>query len=291
MVREGQVAAFVSQGQLADILDPGTHTLNTNNLPVLSTLKAIPFLFTSPIIADVYFISTRQFVENKWATKGPVIKRDSEFDMVRVRSFGKFAFRVTNPMAFMSEFFGSKNLVLTYDIIAYLSSMITESFAVTVADAKLPVLDIATDLRKISDLVLKHANERAEVFGVEITQVIVESVSLPDEVERLIDEQSGIGMAKRDMETFSQYQSIRAMRDAAQQKGGLAGLGAGLGLGNMMAKNLAPQPEAPAPPAPAAPAAPVENKYEKLKELKALMDDGILTEAEFTAEKQKILNA
>ncbi len=283
VVREGQVVAFLKGGQLADIIYPGTTSLKTENFPVLSTLKAFPYLFTSPVISDVYFISTRQFVDNKWATKTPVLKRDSEFNMVRIRAYGKFAFRIVDVSAFMREVFGSKGIVLTYDIVQYLSSMVSEAFATTVGDSKLPVLDLATQYRNFSGMVQKRVNEMSAELGIEFTEVLIESISLPEEVEKLIDEQSGIGMARQDMQTFMQYQTARAMRDAAKQKGGLAGLGAGMALGRTMANSIEQTASGGT--------APGRSKAEKLRELKELLDEGILTQDEFDAEKRKILNS
>ena len=127
IVREGQCAVFLKGGRLADILPPGTYTLNTGNFPILSSLQAFPFLFVSPVIADLYFVSTRQFIGNKWATKNPIMKRDQEFRMVRIRAFGKFSFRIVDVAAFMKEIFGSKGIVLTYDIMEYLSSMVNQT--------------------------------------------------------------------------------------------------------------------------------------------------------------------
>lgn len=280
IVREGQCAAFLKGGRLADILEPGTHTLTTNNLPVLSTLKAFPFLFTSPVLADLYFISTRQFVDNKWGTKNPIMKRDGEFNMVRLRAFGKFAFRITDVATFMREIFGSKGIVMTYDIVEYLSSLVTEAFAVTVGEVKMPVLDLVTEYRALSNIIQAKLNEQVSAIGVQFSDVVIENIALPEEVEKLIDEQSGIGMASRDMGTFMQYQTARAMRDAAKQKGGLAGLGAGMALGNTMAKNIQETTNPPKE---------EKSKVEQLRELKALLDEGILTQEEFDAEKKAIL--
>lgn len=281
IVRESQSAVFLKGGQLADVLPPGTYSLTTDNFPVLSTLKAFPYLFTSPVIADLYFVSTRQFVDNKWATKTPIMKRDNDFNMVRIRAFGKYAFRITDVSAFMREVFGTKGIVMTYDIVEYLSSMVTEAFATTVGESELSVLDLATEYRKFSIIMQNKLNEKIEQIGIQFSDVLIESVSLPDEVEKLIDEQSGIGMAKQDMEAFMQYQTARAMRDASQQKGGLAGLGAGMAMGNAMVQtiqnNTTKEGE-------------TKSKAELLRELKSLLDEGILTQEEFEAEKKQILN-
>ena len=280
IVREGQCAVFLKGGQLADILSPGTHTLTTDNLPVLSSLKAFPFLFASPVIADLYFVSTRQFIDNKWGTKNPIMKRDGEFNMVRLRAFGKFSFRITDVATFMREVFGSKGIVMTYDIVEYLSSLVTEAFAVTVGESQMAVLDLVTEYRNLSTAIQEKLNEQVAAIGVQFSDILIENITLPEEVEKLIDEQSGIGMASRDMGTFMQYQTARAMRDAAKQKGGLAGLGAGMALGNTMAKNIQETTDAPKQ---------EKSKAEQLRELKALLDEGILTQEEFDAEKKAIL--
>ncbi|MBR7122962.1 MAG: SPFH domain-containing protein [Oscillospiraceae bacterium] len=280
IVREGQCAVFLKGGQLADILSPGTHTLTTDNLPVLSSLKAFPFLFASPVIADLYFVSTRQFIDNKWGTKNPIMKRDGEFNMVRLRAFGKFSFRITDVATFMREVFGSKGIVMTYDIVEYLSSLVTEAFAVTVGESQMAVLDLVTEYRNLSTAIQEKLNEQVAAIGVQFSDILIENITLPEEVEKLIDEQSGIGMASRDMGTFMQYQTARAMRDAAKQKGGLAGLGAGMALGNTMAKNIQETTNTPKQ---------ETSKAEQLRELKALLDEGILTQEEFDAEKKAIL--
>ena len=280
IVRESQCAVFLKGGKIADIMYPGTYSLTTDNFPVLSSLKAFPTLFVSPLISDVYFISTRQFIDNKWATKNPIMMRDKDFNMVRVRAFGKFSFRIVDASKFMTEIFGTKGIVLTYDIVEYLSSMVTEIFSVVLGECEMSVLDIATEYRKLSETIQQRVNERAEASGIEFSDVIVENVSLPDEVEKLIDEQSGIGMAKHDMATFMQYQTARAMRDASKQKGGLAGLGAGMAVGQTMAQNIQEATNT---------GEGQKSKADQLREIKALFDEGILTQEEFEHEKKVIL--
>lgn len=280
IVRESQSAVFLKGGQLADILLPGTYSLRTENFPVLSTLKAFPYLFVSPVIADLYFVSTRQFIDNKWATKNPIMKRDSDFNMVRIRAFGKFAFRIVDVAAFMREIFGTKGIVMTYDIVSYLSSMVTEAFSTTVGESSMSVLDLASEYRNFSQTIQEKLNVQTSTIGVQFSDILIENVSLPDEVEKIIDEQSGIGVAKRDMESFMQYQTARAMRDASKQEGGLAGLGAGMALGNTMAYNIQST---------SSPTESTKSKAEQLREIKALLDEGILTQEEFDAEKKTIL--
>lgn len=280
IVRESQRAVFLKGGRLADILPPGTHTLKTGNLPILSTLKAFPFLFISPVKADLYFVSTRQFIDYKWATKNPIMKRDKDFHMVRIRAFGRFAFRIVDVATFMREVFGTKGIMMSYDIAAYLSSMVTEAFSATVGESEASVLDLAAHYRKLSSSVQDKLRESVAGIGVQFSDIIIENISLPDEVEKMIDEQSGIGMAERDMESFVQYQTVLAMRDAVKQDGGLAGIGAGVALGSTMAKNVQSLAQG---------TGTAKSKMEQLRDIKALLDEGILTQEEFTAEKKRIL--
>ena len=208
--------------------------------------------------------------------------RDSEFKMARIRAFGKFAFRISDVEIFMKEVFGSQGLVLTFDIINYLSAMVTETFANIVSECNIPVLEFASNYKKFSNNIQERINEDSTKLGIEFSNIIIENVSLPEEVEKLIDEQSGIGMAGQDMQSFMQYQTARAMRDAAKQKGGLAGLGAGMALGKTMIKNIDDvnsKQEIKNP----------NSKAEQLRELKSLLDEGILTQEEFDEEKKKIL--
>ena len=282
IVRESQCAVFLKGGQLADILPPGTYELNTDNFPVLTKLKAFPYLFVSPVIADLYFVSTRQFIDNRWGTKNPIMKRDKDFNMVRIRAFGKFAFRITDVAYFMKEIFGTKGIVMTYDIVEYLSSMVTEVFSTTVGETEMSVLELAAGYRILSSAMQERLNGQVRMTGIQFSDVIIENISLPEDVERMIDEQSGIGIAKSDMESFMKYQTARAMRDAAKQKGGLAGLGAGMALGNTMAQNVQKSSGSDNQ---------SKSRAEQLRELKALLDEEILTQDEFDEEKKRILRS
>lgn len=280
IVRESQCAVFLKGGQLAEILPPGTYSLKTENFPVLTKLQAFPYWFVSPVIADLYFVSTRQFIDNKWATKNPIMKRDKDFSMARIRAFGKFSFRISDVALFMREVFGTKGIVMTYDIVEYLSSMVTEMFSTVVGETEMSVLELSAAYKNLSVTMQEKLNQWTEKIGIQFGDVIVENISLPDNVEKLIDEQSGIGIAKGDMESFVQYQTARAMRDAARQEGGLAGLGAGVAFGNAIAQNIQNVSNS-------------DNQkksvVEQLRELKGLLDDGILTQDEFDAEKKRIL--
>lgn len=278
IVREGQAAAFIYKGQIADVFSAGSYKLDTKNLPVLSTLKALPHLFNSPIKSDLYFINTTQFIGNRWGTKNPILLRDQDFGVVRITAFGMYSFKISSPAVFIREVFGARKLNMTYDILQYLNSFVSEAITTIIADAKLPVLDLATDYRRLSETLKIKVNEKAASLGIEIQEAVIENIGLPPEVEKLVDEQSGIGLAAKDMDTFMQYQTARAMRDASKQKGGLAGLGAGLAFGNKISNTIMNEPT----PSKVDP-------IEKLREYKQLLDEGIITSEEFDALKKQLL--
>lgn len=283
IVREGQYGVFVAGGKLADILPPGTHTLDTGNLPILSSLMAFPHNFNSPIKSDFYFVSTNQLINNKWSTKNPIMMRDSDFGVLRLRAFGMFSFRIYDVEKFMKEIFGSQKLTLTWDIITYLGSMVSSAFAESIAELQIPALDLGAKYKAIGQSVRDKVNLECQSLGLEFVNVNVENISLPEEVEKLIDEQSGIGLASKDMATFTQYQSVRAMRDASNQEGGLAGLGAGAAFGNQIANTInqsQPQNQ---------PQKPEVDTVEELLKYKKLLDEDVITKEEFDKVKARLL--
>lgn len=238
IVRPSQAAVFYKGGQFADIFMEGTYKLSTNNLPILSTLMALPYLFNSPIKADLYFINLKQFVNNKWYTKNPLIIRDKEFKVVRIKAFGTFAFKINDVEKFVREVLGTQKRFSQDDINDYLSSFLVESFSVILGEINVPIIDLTMQYSKLSNLIQLKANIKAKEMGIEFSNVNVENISLPENVEKLIDEQSGIGMASQDMEGFIRYQSARAIRDAAKQSEGIAGLGASVAVGKQIAKTM-----------------------------------------------------
>ena len=158
------------RSQIADIFGPGNYKLNTGNLPLLSALAAVPYLFNSPIKSDLYFINTTQFINNNWGTTSPILKRDSEMGMVRINANGKFAFRVSNPVVFMNEVFGSRNLSITREIVQYLVSFVGESIAQCIGECSNSVLDLATNFRQLSSMLVPYVNEKTQSLGITITQ-------------------------------------------------------------------------------------------------------------------------
>lgn len=277
IIREGQCGVFVKGGQIADIWKPGTYKLNTENLPILSSIMALPHLFNSPIKSDFYFVSTKQSIDNKWATKNPIMMRDSDFGVLRLRAFGTFSFRIAEVDKFMKEIFGSQKKVMTWDIVEYLSSFVPTAFSEVIAELNIPALDLSSKYKKIGQDIKDKINKESIKLGVEFSNINIENISLPDEVEKLIDEQSGMGLAAKDMATYAQYQSVRAMRDASKQKGGLAGLGAGIALGNQMVNNIQHSKTE------------EKDPVEEIMRYKKLLDAGAITQEEYNKVKEKLL--
>lgn len=280
IVRNGQVAVFVHKGQIADVFEPGDYRLTTGNLPLLSSLAALPMLLNSPIKSDLYFLNTTQFINNRWGTKNPIIKRDPDLGMVRLTAFGTYSFKIKDVSLFMKEVFGARSLNMTYDIVQYLTSMVGEAVAQCLGESTQSVLNLATHYRELTSVLTPYVNVKVGTLGLEIAETVIESIGLPQEVEKLIDEQSGIELADKNMDRFIQYQSARAIRDAAQQPGGLSGMGAGMAVGKVVAKNISGSME---------PEKKSETVAEQILKYKQLFDSGALTQAEFDQVKASLL--
>lgn len=243
-VRESQVAVFVNKGKIADIFEPGFYKLSTSNLPFLTKLMSWKYGFNSPFKAEVYYINTRQFADQKWGTINPIMLRDADFGVVRIRGFGKFSFKVDKPEVFLNELFGTSSSFKTQDICDYLKSMIIQCITDTIAEQKISALDLAANYREISKAVTKECQDDFAAIGLKIVNVIIENISLPEEVEKTMDKRTSMGVLGDQMGTYMQYQTAESMRDAAKNPGGggLAGmgvgLGAGVGMGRAFGQNL-----------------------------------------------------
>jgi membrane protease subunit (stomatin/prohibitin family) len=260
VVRESQTAVFVNEGRIADVFTPGTHTLQTQNLPLLSTLKGWKYGFDSPFKAEVYFVTTRQFTDMKWGTANPVIVRDAEFGMVRLRAFGTFAARVVDAAALLRELAGTDPQFRTEEIEGYLRGLIVSQLSQALATAGVPMLDLATQQDALGSRLAGILSEDLRSVGIELPKFIIENISLPPEVEKAIDTRSRMGIAG-DLDRYTRFQAADAIGEAARNPGGAGeglGLGAGMALGQRIAAGLDPQqPQQPARQQQVQPQAPV----------------------------------
>ena len=238
IVRPGQVAVFVDQGTVADVFEPGRHELTTQNLPILSRLRGWKYGFASPFKAEVVFVSTRQFVSNKWGTKQPVMTRDPELGPVRLRVFGTYAVRVSDAESFVRELVGANSSFTIGQITDQLRDLVVARFSELLGENTVPVLQLAANYKELGDLVATRLVPELEKFGVALTKLVVESIALPDEVAATLDQRTRIGLIGGDMGAYAQLLTADAVRDAARNQGS-GGAGAAVGVGLGMAQQLA----------------------------------------------------
>jgi membrane protease subunit (stomatin/prohibitin family) len=239
-VRESQVAAFVKEGQLADVFTPGTYTLETRNLPILSTIMGWKYGFDSPFKAEVYFVSTRTFTGYKWGTKNPIMLRDPEFGPIRLRAFGTFAIRVSDPPTFMKQVAGTNSRFTIDGINEQLRDMLVARFADVLGESKVAALDLAGRQDELGQRLADRISEDFYPFGLQVTALVIENVSLPPEVEKVLDQRTSMGIiGAQNMGTYTQFQAANAIKDAAQNPSGLAGMGVGMGMGMGMGQQVA----------------------------------------------------
>jgi membrane protease subunit (stomatin/prohibitin family) len=230
IVRESQAAVFVFEGQVADVFTPGRYTIEGGNTPILSKLGAWKHGFNSPIKSEVYFVNTKQFTDMKWGTSNPIMLRDADFGIVRLRAFGAYSLRVADPGAFIREIAGTNAHFQTEDIDGQLKRAIVSEFSDAIGEMKIPALDLAAQYKELGDAIRGKINQDFGSYGLEVTKFYIENISLPPEVEAAMDKRASMG-ALGDAQRYMQFQAADALRDAAQNEGGGAGLGAGLGAG------------------------------------------------------------
>ena len=238
IVHESQAAVFVHEGQIADQFPPGRYTIDGGNTPILSKLGAWKYGFNSPFKAEVYFVNTKQFTDLKWGTPNPIMMRDADFGMVRLRAFGIYSMRVADPQAFIKEIAGTSGRFVTEDVEGQLKRTLVSGFSDALGESKIAALDLASNYDELGKFIRVKLNEEFKTFGLELTKFVIENISLPPEVEAAMDKRTSMGVIG-DVGRYAQFQAADAMRDAAQNPGGGAGTGVGLGagfaLGNAMA--------------------------------------------------------
>lgn len=245
VVRESQAAVFVNEGQIADIFKlPGTFDLRTQNLPLLSTLKGWKYGFESPFKAEVYFVNLRQFTDNKWGTMNPIMLRDPEFGALRLRAFGTYAFRIADPAAFVKQIVGTNARFSTEGITEQLRNLIVSQFADVLGESKIAALDLAANYNELGKFIKDRITPSIGEYGLEITAFNVENISLPPEVEKVLDQRTSMGIVG-DMNKYMQFNASQAMGNPASGAGGVMGqtlgMGAGFAMGQQMAGQMAGQ--------------------------------------------------
>jgi len=294
-VRESQAALFVNEGRVADLFAPGLYTLKTQTLPILTNLQNWDKLFQSPFKSDVYFFSTRLKLDRKWGTPQPVTIRDKDFGIVRLRAFGLYGYRIVDPKLFHTEVSGTREHYTVDDLDGQLRGTMVSCMSELFGESGVAFLDMAANLSEFGTQLKARMEPAFAKFGLALDNFVVESVSLPEELQKVLDQRIGMNMVG-DLNKFTQYQTANAIPIAAGNEGGIAGAGAGLGAGIAMGQAMAgaftqaTQAAAPAAaPAAAAPAQSAEDVVALLEKLHGLMEKGILTAEEFAAKKAELL--
>jgi membrane protease subunit (stomatin/prohibitin family) len=298
-VRESQKAMFVNEGKVADVFAPGMYKLTTQTIPVLTYLRNWDKLFESPFKSDVYFFSTRQQVDQRWGTPQPITIRDKDFGAVRLRAFGNYAYSIADPALFHTKISGTRDVYTVSELDGQLRGMILQHISDAIAQSGIPFLDLAANQIEFARALATELTPAFAEIGLRLDGMTVQNVSLPEELQKLLDQRIGMGMVGNDMGKFMQYQTAQAIpemaKGAASGGGGVAGdamgLGAGIAMGQVLAQNLQKGLQGTPAADPAVPAAAVKPDdvmatLEKLGELKA---KGILTQEEFDSKKSELL--
>ncbi|MFO1268444.1 MAG: SPFH domain-containing protein [Rubrivivax sp.] len=306
-VRESQMAVFVNEGKLADVFAPGMYKLTTQTIPILTYLKNWDKLFQSPFKSDLYFFSTRQQLDRRWGTAQPVTIRDKDFGAVRLRAFGNYAYHIADPKVFHTAVSGTRDRYTVEDLDGQLRGLMLQHISDAVAQSGVPFLDLAANQVEFAKQLQEATATEFAALGLALDKVTLQSVSLPEELQKILDQKIGMGMVGNDMGRFMQYQTAQAIPEFAKGAaagggvvGDAMGLGAGVALGQVMAQQLnqglqgaggAGGAAAAAAAQAAAAAAGVKPDdvmalLEKLGDLKA---KGILTDEEFSAKKAELL--
>ncbi len=303
-VRESQMAVFVNEGKVADVFGPGIYKLTTQTIPVLTYLKNWDKLFESPFKSEVYFFSTRAQLDNKWGTPQPITLRDKEFGAVRLRAFGNYSFHMVDPKLFYTQISGTREVYTRADIEGQLRGAVLQSISTAVANSGIAFLDLAANQNVFAQALSTELAPQFAAMGLQLDGMTLQNLSLPEELQKVLDQKIGMGMVGNDMGKFMQYQTAQAIPNLAAGvdgdggsgiAGDAMGLGAGMALGQVLAQNLqaglqggvnAASQGNSAPAAPLVKADDVMGLLEKLGELKA---KGILTDEEFASKKAELL--
>ncbi|WP_396591065.1 SPFH domain-containing protein [Allomuricauda sp. R78024] len=236
IVREGQTAVFVNEGQLADVFTPGTYDLTTQNLPILSTLKGWKYGFNSPFKAEVYFVNTHLFTDERWGTKSPITLSDDRFGLVEIRAFGTYAFKISDAGKFITDIVGTDNNFTNFEINEHLKSLIATRFTDTVGEANLPIELYAANTSELSETCQEVMKSEFLSVGISLEKFYIENVSMPEDLKKEIFEYSRID--KLDLDKLTKFKTAKAIEAAAKNEGGTAGAGMGMGMGFVLAQQM-----------------------------------------------------
>lgn len=236
-VRESQVAVLVNEGKIADTFQPGMYKLETQNVPVLSTMQGWPHGFESPFKAEVYFFNTKRFTDLKWGTKNPIMLRDKEFSVVRLRAYGTYEIRIVDAVAFLREVAGTDGHFTTNEITNQLRNLIVSRFSNGLGESNIPILDLAANYDDLSTFITLRIAPEFKEYGINLTRLLVENISLPSEVEKALDKRTSMGVIGG-LREYADFQAAEAMTQAASNPGGGASEGIGLGMGMAMANRM-----------------------------------------------------
>lgn len=236
IVREGQTAVFINEGKLADVFTPGTYTLNTQNLPILATLKGWKYGFNSPFKAEVYFVNTHLFTDEKWGTKNPITLNDERFGLVEIRAFGTYAFKINDAGKFIVDIVGTDNNFTNFEINEHLKSLIATRFTDTVGEANLPIELYAANTTELSETCQEVMQTEFNSVGISLEKFYIENVSMPEDLKKEIFEYSRID--KLDLDKLTKFKTAKAIEAAALNEGGTAGAGMGMGMGFVLAQQM-----------------------------------------------------
>lgn len=261
-VREGQAAVFIHEGQLADVFGPGLYMLETNNMPILTTLQHWDHGFRSPFKSEIYFINTTRFNDLKWGTKNPIMTRDPEFGPVRLRAFGTYSMRVSDPAKFMTEIVGTDGEFTSDEISFQIRNVILQEVSRVLASANIPVLDMAANTADLGKLITTAIAPTIANYGLSLPEFYIENISLPEEVEKVLDKRTSVGIAG-DLNKYMQFNAAESMSNPGSAAGSAMGMGMGAAIGMGMAQQAGPWGAVPshAAPPPPPPPAPVETLW------------------------------
>ena len=239
-VRESQVAVLVNEGEIADVFQPGLYELTTENMPILTTIKSWKYGFNSPFKAEVYFVNTKNFTNLKWGTQNPIMLRDPEFGPLRIRAFGTYALKVNDAAKLIREIAGTDGQFTVDEVTGQLRNFIVSRFAEVAGQSKIPVLEMAANYDQLSKFIKNKIETEIGLYGIELTSLLIENISLPPKVEEALDKRSSMGVIG-DLSKYTQYQAAEAMEHAAKNPSGGAGEGIGMGIGFAMAQQMMTQ--------------------------------------------------